>query len=285
MGQVLAIAVIFLFIGVAFAPSIDASVVKDELVELDVEFCGLGKRHTVKLTQQEADEVELLFDDIEQKLSEVETREEAEIIYKEAVVELDRFGLLGGLSVIQAQRLVTGEYLPPKVQDKLKNYFEQSNGFNDKNDSFLCTIFGDLTNLWGIDIYSREIYSLFKYTIGIRVLIFLSQFCGYPPSHLFLGIIAEFIIMNREIMVYLYEYWIFTRLFSTLELRGIDGTIQSQGINGVRLWKGHLTGDLYRPIWGDDGKPGIFGFTGFSYTIVEDTHFFGFAIRARIKAG
>ena len=57
----LAVAVILLFIGVAFAPSVNANVVKDDLVEFDVFF---GKKHTVKLTQEEADELELLIDEI-----------------------------------------------------------------------------------------------------------------------------------------------------------------------------------------------------------------------------
>jgi len=60
----LAFAIILLFIGVAFAPSINASVVKDDLVEFDVEFCGLGKKHTVQLTQKEAEgrkDIEILL--------------------------------------------------------------------------------------------------------------------------------------------------------------------------------------------------------------------------------
>ena len=48
MRQVLAVAFILLFVGVAFAPSINASTIEDELVEFDVELCGLGKKHTVK---------------------------------------------------------------------------------------------------------------------------------------------------------------------------------------------------------------------------------------------
>ncbi len=77
IGSIIAVAIIVLssFSSVVAKVSVD----NDELVELDVEFCGLNKKHTVKLTQQEADEVELLFDDIEQRLSEVETREEAEV--------------------------------------------------------------------------------------------------------------------------------------------------------------------------------------------------------------
>jgi len=41
-----------------------SSVDNNELVEFDVEFYGLNKKHTVKLTQKEADEVELLIDEI-----------------------------------------------------------------------------------------------------------------------------------------------------------------------------------------------------------------------------
>ena len=130
----LAVCVILLFIGVAFAPSINASVVKDELVEFDIEFCGLGRKNTVQLTQQEADEVEQLFDDIEQKLSEVDTREEAEIIFNNAIVELDKYGLIGGLSVRFAQNLVTGKFRnsfknniqqesPTSVKDEIHNRF------------------------------------------------------------------------------------------------------------------------------------------------------------------
>ena len=129
----ISIVVILLFIGIAFAPYINASVVKDDLVEFNVEFCGLDKKHTVKLTQQEADEVESLFDDIEQRLSEVESREEAEEIFKEAVVELDKYDLLGGLSVRQAQRLVTRKY----------NRLQEANWIlSDDNSNYLCLIAG-----------------------------------------------------------------------------------------------------------------------------------------------
>ena len=102
-----AVAVILLFIGVALAPSINANVVKDDLVEFDVEVHGLGKKNTVKLTQQETDEVEQLLDDIRKTLDNAETKEEAIEILNDAVVELDKYDLLEGLSVNQAQSLIT----------------------------------------------------------------------------------------------------------------------------------------------------------------------------------
>lgn len=141
----LAVAVILLFISIAFAPSVNANVVEDELVEFDVELSGLGKKHNVQLTQTQADEVELLFDDIEQRLSEVETREEAEEIFKDAVVELDKYGLLGGLSVRQAQSLVTGVYNNQGTSSLFENFKNRHYHFDDDDMyeiDLLCLIAG-----------------------------------------------------------------------------------------------------------------------------------------------
>jgi len=112
LKKLLVVGVIVLFLGLACAPSINANVSKDsELVEITTEICGLGGgKHTVQLTKEEAEEVEQLIDDIEQRLDGIKTREETVEIFNEAVVELDKYGLLGGLSVKQAQRLVAGKY-------------------------------------------------------------------------------------------------------------------------------------------------------------------------------
>jgi len=139
----LAVAVILLFIGVAFTSSINADVSKqDELVDFDVEFCGLGNKHTVQLTQQEADEVELLFGEIHERLNEVETREEAEEIFKKAAMELNQYGLLPkGMSIEQTQKLVAGEY----SKDKGLPIFEKvshENSIQENQDNFFCFVSG-----------------------------------------------------------------------------------------------------------------------------------------------
>ena len=69
------VAVILLFIGLAFAPSINANVSKasldSELVEFTTEVCGLnGGKHTVSLSKEDAVEVENLINDIERRLDE-----------------------------------------------------------------------------------------------------------------------------------------------------------------------------------------------------------------------
>ena len=79
----LAVAVILLFIGLAFAPSINANLGKEKLVEFTTEICGLNDgKQTVKLTQQQANEVEAMFNSIREKLNNTQSREEAEEIIR-----------------------------------------------------------------------------------------------------------------------------------------------------------------------------------------------------------
>ncbi len=144
MKKLLVVGVIVLFLGLAVAPSINADISKasidSELVEITTEVCGLnGGKHTVKLTREKSEEVDALFDSIKSRLDKVETREEAEEIFNEAVIELDKYGLLGGLSVEQAQRLVTGGYQDSRVMKISERIFSR---LQKNNSNYLCLIAG-----------------------------------------------------------------------------------------------------------------------------------------------
>jgi len=142
----LAIGVVLLFIGLAFAPSINANAGKEELVDFTTEVCGLnGGKQTVKLTQQQADEVEVLFDSIRKQLNATESREEAEEIFKDAVVALDKYGLLGGLSVKQAQRLLYDDLQNNKIIDSIEKSVRNIQDNNDFTNSF-CFIIAKVKN-------------------------------------------------------------------------------------------------------------------------------------------
>jgi len=109
----LAVGIILLFIGVAVAPSINSSVVKasndKDLVEVTSQACGIqgfGKT-TVKLTKQQYQNLEQYLVDFRARLNQTTTREEAVPLFKDAVVELNKYGLLPkGMSVEKAQKLV-----------------------------------------------------------------------------------------------------------------------------------------------------------------------------------
>ena len=160
MKRLISVAIILLFIGLAFATSINANTQSD-FVEFTTELCGYsGDKQTVRLNQQQADEVEELFDSIREQLNTTESRDEAEEIFKDAVVELDKYNLLGGLSIKQAQRLVTDGKKITFLLDSLDMSIN-NNKINDSN--LLCLTAG----------YNRD--SMFLSILGLfyRLLLIL----------------------------------------------------------------------------------------------------------------
>ncbi|HVO72986.1 MAG TPA: hypothetical protein VMT35_03120 [Ignavibacteriaceae bacterium] len=102
----LAVGIILLFIGVAVAPSINSTVVKasddNDLIEVTSQACGIQGfgNTTVKLTKQQYKDLEQYLVDFRARLNQTTTREETVPIFKDAVVELNKYGLLlKGLSV------------------------------------------------------------------------------------------------------------------------------------------------------------------------------------------
>ncbi len=77
----LVVSIIFLFIGVAVAPSINLSVVnasQDDLVEVTTQACGIQGygNTTVKLTREQAIEIDQLFELINSKMNNATSRED-----------------------------------------------------------------------------------------------------------------------------------------------------------------------------------------------------------------
>lgn len=117
----LAIGIILLFIGISVAPSINQSIVtasqENDLVEVTTHVCGnqVYGDTSVMLTRQQYQDLEQYLVDFRARLNQTITRGEAVSIFKEAVVELDKYGLLPrGMSVENAQRLILKRYRWPQ---------------------------------------------------------------------------------------------------------------------------------------------------------------------------
>lgn len=154
MRKQLVIGVILLFIGVGIAPSITANIENissihtsdsdDELIEYTVELFGIKgiRNHTVMLTKQQSKELDALFDYIKDKIETAKTREEAEEIFNEAIIELNKYGLLGDLSIKQVQKLVIGRYKASrttKILEKIYTNIVES----DSCKNYICLVAGD----------------------------------------------------------------------------------------------------------------------------------------------
>jgi hypothetical protein len=113
MKKILAVSIILLFLGVAVAPSINFQVVTastdDDLVEVTTQACGIQGYGdtTVKLTREQYQDLEQYLVEFRARLNQTTTREEAVPIFKDAVVELEKYGLLPrGMSEKQTLKLI-----------------------------------------------------------------------------------------------------------------------------------------------------------------------------------
>jgi hypothetical protein len=127
IGKCLAVGMILLFIGVAIAPSINFHVVKasndNDLFEVTSQACGLNGfgNTTVKLTRQQYQNLEQYLVDFRARLNQTTTKEEAVPIFKDAVVELNKYGLLPkGMSIEKAQKFISGPQLSSNQIEHLK---------------------------------------------------------------------------------------------------------------------------------------------------------------------
>jgi hypothetical protein len=233
MNKSLAIGVILLFIGIAVAPSINQSVVKastdNDLVEVTSQACGIKGygNTTVKLTRQQYNDLEQYLVEFRARLNQTTTREEAIPIFKEAVVELNKYGLLPkGMNVERAQRLVTGSYFNQQILNKLSTTVYRNQNFQNKS-NLLCLIAGSLDG------------GSFEQPLPRLILTLIINYIG---GYLF--------IIALIVLYYAFTYFIDKLPFSihslifTGDLDWTHGWLITIGLLGIKTCDGYFTGTL-----------------------------------------
>jgi hypothetical protein len=249
--KLLAIGIIFLFIGVAVAPSINSTIAKasneNDLVEVTSQACGVQGfgNTTVKLTKEQYQDLEQYLVDFRARLNQTTTREEAVPIFKDAVVELDKFGLLPkGMSIQQAQNLVTLSY---RIQEnrKVSNLLRKS--LNNTNiDNAFCLVGGYLSTVE------------FQRLLGWYTWLFLIQIYGFFYPYLWYFVVSLIPLMASLIVF----RFLFPVSLGVCIGFGGAGFLSTLGILGLKSWKGYIQGGFTR-THDLDGLPfGIIGFTG-----------------------
>jgi len=112
-----AVAVMFVCIGIAIAPwgasGVARAVLGEEPVEVSARVCGrngFGAR-SVFLTKQQYQTLTQYFVDLQARLHSVISREEAIVLFQEAIVQIDSYGLLPrDMSVTQAQQVIDDSF-------------------------------------------------------------------------------------------------------------------------------------------------------------------------------
>jgi hypothetical protein len=241
----LVVSVTLLFIGVAIAPSINFNIVKasndNDLVEVTSQACGIQGfgDTTVKLTKEQYQNLEQYLVEFRERLNQTSTREEAVPIFKEAVVELNKYGLLPrGMRVDQAQHLVTSWYQGLKMIQRIGAVFKKKTSDNFTNSFCLLSGFSNNTQIFSL-LLNCWVLLCDPIKDFILHLPFLDQMrCLLAWYFLALGIIA-------------FDYLRPVMLWSTIYIMGGGGFLLTLGLNGMKKLEG------YQDV---NGK--ITGFTG-----------------------
>jgi len=270
--KVIVIGVIVLFLGVGVQPAIatiEHENIDTEYYDVNIEFCEFGKNHTVQLTKQQLDELELLFDTIREQLNNTESIGETIQIYNEAIVELDNLGLLGGCSVRQVQELVTGEYQKP-IFTQLMERMNDKNQVDD-NINIFCLIAGRTTRTFVFPPSSLVAYRLFLFLDileNLRWYLFYYGFirlCFAPLSPFTIGSGISLGTCSG------WGYYLFPA----------EGWINTNGLYGEKNWEGEFMGGICRfHVFIDFVYLGVIGFKGLKImdSNIENTYFYlGFA--------
>jgi hypothetical protein len=320
--KLLAIGIILLFIGVAVAPSINSTVVKtsDDLVEVTSQACGIQGfgNTTVKLTREQYQNLEQYLVEFRAKLNQTTTREEAVPLFKDAVVELDKYGLLPkGMSVEHAQKLVIGDYQSSMLARRINKMFTSSDRNYSDYENYNCLIAGrtDVTMSEGPFLLGARFALLNGFIFFDKIDQYFTQHNHFRLAHLF-EILADgaayfFIVSVLFSMGLYFSSYFPLQLLSiigfgaTFDMSYVywqlypltapaHGWIHTNGLNGVKNWSGSFYGDLMHshdniPLFSwlifFYFYPGILGFSGIKITIPPfgDSFYLGVALEAKIE--
>lgn len=299
--EILSISIVFLFFGLALAPSISADVDKnsfeEDFKELEIELCGLGKKHSVKLTQHEYEKVEVLFNSIQEKLSNVESDDEAVVIFNEAIVKLNKYGLFGDISIEEIKKIVLGTYYNKRKQEISNNVLQSSKMDFENSTNSNCLIVGNvIPSPRGIlNVCSLSIIQTLISTIIVR---FWRNITPYGYKYYFPGLLGVPLYTISTIKALIpvstlsviglgawHDYWEEDPANGWIETYGIKGNTNTTGLfyGQFPLYQGvvHPLAEWYTCFF-----PGMFGYTGIKLIDFDDigkgAKFLGYAIDVRL---
>jgi hypothetical protein len=311
--KTLVVGVIILFIGVCIQPSI-AIVQRDKIsrdyVDIKIDVCGLPgiKPYTIQLTKEQAIVIENYFDLINEQFEKANTREEAKAILNDVFIKLDEHGLLGGLSIKQAQMLVTGNYENSRVMEVLENLLKKNQRLNDDNSNYLCLVAGRATYISCSGLIQTVLTAFFG-AFALLADFFYSILPNAPGWFFILFSILTVLSALNPIpfinpLAIAYSLGFGLRLDypkvddlssgyktnTNAQFFPSKGFINSYGQNGNIDWIGEFWGQgeyipsLLNPMWGSS-PIGITGFTGLKIMFNPengDTFFIGSALKVQI---
>jgi hypothetical protein len=300
----LAVGIVLLLVSVTIAPYINFNVVKasndNDLVEVTTQACGIKGfgNTTVKLTREQYQNLEQYLVGFRARLNQTTTMDEAVSIFKEAVAELNKYGLLPkGLSVEQAQTLVLTGYINENLMNHLQEIYQRHRWISSGESNTFCLVAGatNQTVLTGI-----------VFTTFLSAILLLARL--WALSEKFGLHFLESIVCSFAVLLYFSECLLLVlcsklgchvpigelTMFGKRVTKGqgpsisypSEGWIWTKGLKGEKKWNGSFVGDIYffnlvRIAAVEKYYIGAIGFTGFTFKRISngETIFLGTALQ------
>jgi hypothetical protein len=258
-----------LFIGVAVAPGINASVVKtssdNDFVEVATQAFGINgyEDTTVKLTREQYNDLEQYLVEFRARLNQTTTKEETFPVFNDAIAVLASYGLLPNkMTVTQDPKIITGEnqHIFERI-DWQKIQKKTYSGSQDLTNMF-CLISGTTTNTFFQPLSSALLYASYTPLNLIFVIFMILLLQGILP--IISAVITFLLEMIGSLMGKSLDY-MFTRqplLFgANMWLARSSGWIHTIGLNGLKNTEGISYGTIPNGLFYDMAKSWIFGYT------------------------
>jgi hypothetical protein len=291
--------IVFLFISSIVVSNINVAGIasKNNLVTMTTKACSLptDMTHMIQLSKQQAQEVQLIFDDLKNRLSTAESAEETQNIFNDTIIELDRHNLLpDGMNIEQAQLVVNHAYTHQQTVTILQNLFykfQTPTATGSIQNSF-CSIAGNTSNTHFAKLAKRtalRLYYIIDFNTGNAPL-------NKMATALFV-VFNEIAKINQKILrqngshlgvcIYFgnYHYAPYPDWLSPAQ-----GWISTDGVHG----KQNITGSFWGQTMTGGWQPqvdwymnytwrGCLGFTGLIYyTGAEKAYFLGSALSVNV---
>jgi len=279
----------FLILGVGIQPAIatvEPEIIDTDYYDVNVEFCGLGKNHTVQLTQQQFDELGILFESINVQIDNAETIRETIKIYNEAIEELDNLGMLMGYSVKQVQELVSGEYQKPGFTKLIDRKIDKNQFLSDIN--IFCLIAGMTTITYVLP--NTMIVNRLIIFYNILNILFNNNFKLGPFLNLYIFLRTTFNIVFNLLLPLTFNLGsgicLGTHYSMTYDAKPAEGWVNTNGLFGQKKWDGSFYGRICKiPLFIDHGYLGVICFKGIRIMTRRSayTYYLGFANYVNIR--
>ncbi len=308
--------ILLLLLGISFIPTINANLDKlydeSEFIDVTVDASGINgvKPHTVKLTQQEVDEVGDLFKTIKERLDSAETQEENIDIFHWAILQLNEKELLPkGMGVEETQALMTDKFIRNDWDKLVEKSSEHNTRPIDDNENSNCLIaghtsfslfisFSTIPRLILLFLLSQirffrfnlilflieKIHDLTNYSFPLLTFIYeklhINIFTLDLYLSLFLGFALPFLLPVDIGGAITFGYSITDPWYYTI-YRPSEGWVYTNGQNGIIKWNDTFYGHLEDFI---GFYLGATGYTGIKIWLPFNTFFLGFASKVKLDS-